>query len=122
LATHCALPSRPQVNGSWPKFGWTDPTVDPPSFRTYVHWGTNTTTNLTEPQNQKPQEGCGAARYYLSFDTPSAWGWADEQCNNTFIFMCRIQRVWLLCWWYCGLSSAGARHHNCLQGSVPVAP
>jgi hypothetical protein len=81
-----------QLNGTRPKFGWLDPTVDPPSFRTYSHWGTNATTNLTEPQEQRPPENCGGARYFLSFDTPSAWGWADEPCNATYIFMCRITR------------------------------
>ena len=35
-----------RVNGSRPKFGWLDPTVDPPSYRTYSHWGTNATTNM----------------------------------------------------------------------------
>ena len=83
-----------RVNGSRPKFGWLDPTVDPPSYRTYSHWGTNATTNMTEPQEQTPPESCGAARYYLGFDTPFAWGWADEPCNQTYIFMCRITRAW----------------------------
>jgi hypothetical protein len=104
--THCCAACL-QVNGTWPKFGWLDPTVDPPSFRTYAHWGTNATTNLTEPQNQRPQEACGGARYHLSFDMPSAWGWADEACNNTYIFMCRITR-----WWRCCLTLMCRENHN----------
>jgi hypothetical protein len=92
IASHTCASALLQLNGTRPRFGWIDPTVDPPSFRTYSHWGTNATTNLTEPQEQRPPENCGAARFGYSFDTPSAWGWADEPCNATYIFMCRITR------------------------------
>jgi hypothetical protein len=44
-----------------------------------------------EPNNASPRrnENCGAANNSLSFDSPLAWGWADNQCNTSLPFMCK---------------------------------
>jgi hypothetical protein len=48
---------------------------------------------VKEPNNASPRrnENCGAANNSLSFDSPSAWGWADNQCNASLPFMCKTQ-------------------------------
>lgn len=71
---------------------WLD-SAPAPSSATYVHWGISMPGGVKEPNNASPRrdENCGAANNSLSFDSPSAWGWADNQCNASLPFMCKMQ-------------------------------
>ncbi len=44
-----------------------------------------------EPYALNPPELCGVANYTQVYGAPPAWGWADINCGQSFISMCRIQ-------------------------------
>jgi hypothetical protein len=48
---------------------------------------------LKEPNNASPKknEFCGAANFSQRFDSPVAWGWADQPCDVQLPFMCKQQ-------------------------------
>ena len=67
-------------------------TVPSPSFKTYTHWGMDSSTNATEPNNLSGKEACGVANVTQEYE--GAWGWSDTNCNNAFVHICRIMRGW----------------------------
>jgi hypothetical protein len=58
--------------------------VTPPGSGGYQHWG-----GPNEP-NQARVGLCSVGNASLTYT--SAWGWADTMCNNTAVFICRVQR------------------------------
>jgi hypothetical protein len=68
--------------------GVQDRTVTPLGNGAYQHWG-----GPNEP-NQARVGLCAVSNASLTYT--NAWGWADTMCNNTFVFICRVQRkdVW----------------------------
>lgn len=75
----------PQVNASssvWPSFSWSDVTVPKPRPATFVNWGSG------EPGSS---DLCGGGNYSLQ-QADNSWGWDDHNCNNTFVYLCRITR------------------------------
>jgi hypothetical protein len=44
-----------------------------------------------EPYAPSPPELCGVNNFTEVYGAPPAWGWADTDCANEFISMCRIQ-------------------------------
>lgn len=73
-------------------FRWLDG-LPSPSSSNYVHWGTNMPDGVKEPNNASPRrnEFCAAANYSQSFDSPFAWGWADNPCTAQLPFVCKAQ-------------------------------
>jgi hypothetical protein len=75
----------------WPDFLWLDgsPTPYPPG---YVHWGTMYVGEVgqfaAEPNNWQAPEYCAVANYSQAYTT--AWGWSDQNCDDKYIFMCKI--------------------------------
>jgi hypothetical protein len=74
---------------TWPVFQWLDG-APAPTNTTYRHWGMLTPQSLQEPNNfgRKP-ELCAVANASQAFDSPTAWGWADQNCLLKFPFMCK---------------------------------
>jgi hypothetical protein len=68
---------------------WMDGSLPGPSSGNYQHWGTYKPGGLPEPNNLMPPENCVVANYSEAYGIPPAYGWADTQCNNTNIFICR---------------------------------
>jgi hypothetical protein len=79
-------------SSSWPSFRWLDG-LPAPSSSGYVHWGTTVPDGIKEPNNASPKrnEMCAAANYSQAFDSPMAWGWADQPCATQLPFMCKEQ-------------------------------
>ena len=74
---------------SWPRFQWMDGAPSPSNI-TYSHWGMLVPQTIQEPNNfnRKP-ELCAAANASQAYDSPTAWGWADQHCSLRFPFMCK---------------------------------
>jgi hypothetical protein len=76
----------------YPIFGWSDPIFPGPTQTDYRNWGSLRTASgddLPEPNNQSPPEYCGMAS--AAAIRSGAWGWADANCINSMVQMCRIQ-------------------------------
>ena len=84
---HATLPQVNTSSATWPSFSWSDITVPKPRPATFINWGTG------EPGSG---DGCGGGNYSL-VQADGSWGWADANCNNTYIYMCRITREQLSC-------------------------
>jgi hypothetical protein len=75
----------------WPDFLWLDgsPRPFPPG---YVHWGRMFISDVgqfaAEPNNWLAPEYCAVANYSQAYGT--AWGWSDQNCDDRYIFMCKI--------------------------------
>ncbi len=84
------------TSNSWPRFGWTDRSLPAlaDSDGVYSHWGVYQPGALAEPNNMLGSELCGLANATQSWN--SAWGWADAQCSEPHIFICKIAREWWL--------------------------
>jgi hypothetical protein len=48
----------------------------------------NITVSAPEPNGKAKNELCLLANYSQAFN--DSFGWADANCNNKYIFMCRI--------------------------------
>jgi hypothetical protein len=48
--------------------------------------------NSSEPDGKNVPELCMVANQTATYD--AAYGWADVNCNNKFVFMCRVIREW----------------------------
>jgi hypothetical protein len=76
---------------TWPKFVGLDKTVKSTS---YSHYGSLQLTTRTgnfsvpEPNGKAAGELCLMANQTAAYG--GAFGWADTNCNNMYIFMCRI--------------------------------
>jgi hypothetical protein len=61
----------------------------------YKHWGEavqpGQAKGVREPDNASGDESCAVANFTEAFGKPARWGWADTQCSNTFVFLCRMQ-------------------------------
>lgn len=69
-----------------------DPVFPGPTSESYRHWGTLKTgggDSIPEPNNQQPQEYCAVCNATQTYG--GAYGWADANCANKFVSMCRIQ-------------------------------
>lgn len=76
---------------TWPQFGWTDRSLPALSEGdAYRHWGVYQPGRLAEPNNMLGSELCGLANATQGYN--SAWGWADAQCSEPHIFICKISR------------------------------
>ncbi len=77
---------------AWPNFGWMDRSLPAPdgSPRVYTHWGVFQPGAIGEPNNMMGSELCGIANASQSYN--SAWGWADVQCSEPHIAICKIAR------------------------------
>jgi hypothetical protein len=76
--------------GQWPDFKYIDPFAVGPNSSTYLHWGKGAGMDFPEePNNFEEGEDCGAGNWTQSFD--AAWGWADANCRQQFVFMCKIR-------------------------------
>jgi hypothetical protein len=73
---------------AWPYFKWIEPTFPAPATSNYAYWGSN--DNTTEP-NQKT-ELCGGSHVTYVDATDNTWGWADNNCSNKEVYMCRVMR------------------------------
>jgi hypothetical protein len=91
----------PQVDPRlWPNFKWLDGYPNPHTHQTpsdvYGHWGTLVSEDLTsgasisseEPNNLSPPEFCAVANNSMAYDT--AWGWADKNCEEKYIYICKM--------------------------------
>ena len=83
------------AQGAWGKWKQLDKTVN----STYRHFGMLNYTgpgnsNLTspEPNGKTKNEMCLMANYTQAYN--GSFGWADANCNNKYIFMCRIMSEW----------------------------
>jgi hypothetical protein len=87
-------------------FDWTDKSVATPTASTYEHWGSMVTDvgRLPEPNNAMLSENCAVANYSQAFGNPTAWGWADTQCNNKFLYVCKVNREWSSWWFWFGFA------------------
>jgi hypothetical protein len=57
----------------------------------YGHWGTlayEDGSSSLEPNNLSPPEFCAVANFSMSYD--AVWGWADRNCDEHFIYMCKV--------------------------------
>jgi hypothetical protein len=95
----------------YPIFGWSDPIFPGPGQTDFRNWGSLRTASgddLPEPNNQFPPEYCSmcAAAQARS----GAWGWADANCVNTMVQMCRIQGERRVC------GCAALQVHRCRRG------
>ena len=101
----------------WPNFTWVDRSAGPDAG-TYEHWGRYISLgNEPEPNNyDAPPEYCGGANWTESFGNPSAWGWADYNCDQPFVSMCKLssELQWLA-------SAAGAAVHCRSLLHVPLS-
>jgi hypothetical protein len=64
-----------------------------PGGSSYIHWGISLPDGAKEPNNASPKknEFCAAANYSQQYDSPPAWGWADQACEHQMPFMCKKQ-------------------------------
>ena len=44
-----------------------------------------------EPNNLNDAENCAGGNFSMAYGTPRAAGWADNVCQDSYIFMCKIQ-------------------------------
>jgi hypothetical protein len=51
-----------------------------------------TVDGSSEPNNKDAPEDCAVANYTESYD--NVFGWADTNCANKFVFMCKLIRGW----------------------------
>jgi hypothetical protein len=79
------------ATGAWGKFKQLDKTIN----SSYTHWGMlnstgpgNSNISIPEPNGKARNEMCLMANYTMGYG--GAFGWADANCNNKQIFMCRI--------------------------------
>jgi hypothetical protein len=91
-----------QADG-WPTFKWSDVMVPSPNEKGgYANWGTFYNPNnpeamyVPEPNNMKPPEQCAVGNYTQGTGKPFTWAWADSNCYNTFVSICRINRELLM--------------------------
>jgi hypothetical protein len=63
---------------------------------TYSAWGVlqDPPANIPEPNNYLGDENCSVGNWSEAAGTPPNWGWADVQCNGTFVNICRMQSEW----------------------------
>jgi hypothetical protein len=73
----------------WPRFGWTEPGLPPPTGATYIHWGRIEPGAITEPNNMTGFEFCGVGNYSQTYG--NAWGWADANCSMRAAFICKVR-------------------------------
>ena len=67
----------------WPLFYWVDPLVpQTDSPKAYVNWA------LGEPNNMNAPEFCGSGD--LTRTRMGAAGWADMNCQNGLVYICKI--------------------------------
>jgi hypothetical protein len=94
-----------------------DPFAIGPNASSYEHWGKGSGIDFpAEPNNFEPQEDCGLANYTQSFD--SVWGWADGNCKQPFVFMCKMRGTWQR--WH--LSVAGQPRCGAASERLPSPP
>ncbi len=87
---------------SWPTFEWSDIMVPSPAQRGgYSNWGTLYSPGdavqqyRAEPNNQVPPEVCAVGNHTQGSGKPFTWAWADANCVNKYVSICRINRGWL---------------------------
>ena len=82
---------------NWPTFAWTDKMVPGPNATSYRHWGTyiDKTLNIGEPYSVPgaPQQQCAGGNFTQMYG--NAAGWADEDCGDEHLALCKVQRGWL---------------------------
>jgi hypothetical protein len=88
---------RPKTAGAYqrtrPDWIWLNPLVTW-NETSYKHWGVYSVDGSAEPNNKDPPEDCAVANYTEAYD--NVFGWADTNCANKFIFMCKLIRGWPL--------------------------
>ncbi len=79
-------------DSSWPMFDWLDKSIPAPRSTSYEHWGTmdTGTGKLPEPNNVNLPEFCAVANASQNHGSPAAWGWADTQCKDKFVYICKV--------------------------------
>ncbi len=77
--------------GAWGRWRQLDKTIN----SSYTHWGRlnytgpgNVNMSILEPNGRARNEMCLLANYSQAYD--GGFGYADANCNNKYIFMCRI--------------------------------
>ncbi len=71
--------------------------LPPPSKSNYLHWGVATLASgksMPEPNNRSPPEVCAVANASQAYDQPRAWGWADANCKQSMVYVCKVMREW----------------------------
>jgi hypothetical protein len=75
---------------------WADPLLPPIGDESYKHWGTfqyPDGSTEAEPNNYQPRspELCGGGNYTEAYgnDTAMTFGWADQNCTQNHIYICR---------------------------------
>lgn len=59
---------------------------------TYRNWGrVKSPAGGTEPDNAIPLELCAVGNWTERQGVPESWGWADTDCLNEFVSICRVQ-------------------------------
>ncbi len=86
---------------------WLDTLVRPNFNMSNKHWGM--AGSLVQPDNARGQELCLVANASMAYS--KAWGWADTDCADTFVFMCRMIREWLQS--FGNDDDGGIRRHRC---------
>ena len=87
-----------QADG-WPTFKWSDTIVPSPNDKGgYSNWGTFSNPRnpeqmfVPEPNNLRPTEYCAVGNNTQGTGKPFTWAWADTNCFNTYVSICRINR------------------------------
>ena len=44
-----------------------------------------------EPNNLNDAENCAGGNFTMSFGSPKAAGWADQVCEDAYVFICKLQ-------------------------------
>ena len=91
-----------QADG-WPTFKWSDSIVPSPSEKEgYTNWGIFSNPanpeqiSVPEPNNLRPTEYCAVGNHTQGTGKPFTWAWADTNCFNEYVSICRINRGWLV--------------------------
>ncbi len=92
-----------------PQFYWTDAGMARPGAKNYVNWGFDPNTNITEPVNREYASKwiCGASMQNETTEV-NAWGWANRNCTEKRVFICRIARGCLERWPVADVALGGA--------------
>jgi hypothetical protein len=97
--TQSVMASAGVEGAKWPNFTFVDRRTVIYNG-TYQHWGVLQPGNILEPNNRVPPENCAGGNLTMGirpadkapviFD--GAAGWADHNCGEQYISMCRVTR------------------------------
>ena len=84
---------------SWPTFAWSDTMVPAPNAKGgYTNWGIfyNALDPIQlyrpEPNNLVSPEVCAVGNHTQASGKPFTWAWADANCLNSHVSICRVNR------------------------------